>query len=356
MVARGEHKLLICLVGVHHHYRRIFIYSRRSGRRSRSRSRNQLLLDLSHSRTLSISFSEHFLLSLERERLNAAMDQSKKLKTSDFADDESSSSSSSSGHKLRAEMVVEVVKKEAVSSSRQIQKADREKIRRDKLNEQFLALGNALDPKRPKSDKASIITDTIQMLKDLMNQVDQLKAEYVTLSQESRELIQEKSELREEKSSLKSEIKTLNAQYQQRVRAMVPWIPHYTYPLPVVAITHGPVPIQPFQPFPPNHCSTFIPYSASANPSSSSVASNKSDCKRKSLDLNLMRKSNHSDCKDDVVGLDLELKIHASSSAQQVVSGTEKKGSSTNTSNSSSKAVQDSSSASVNNILKSENL
>lgn len=42
-------------------------------------------------------------------------------------------------------MVVEVVKKEQVSSSyRKTQKSDREKIRRDKLNEQFLELGNAL--------------------------------------------------------------------------------------------------------------------------------------------------------------------------------------------------------------------
>lgn len=41
-------------------------------------------------------------------------------------------------------MAVQVVKKEAVSSSRQIQKSEREKIRRDKLNEQFLELGNAL--------------------------------------------------------------------------------------------------------------------------------------------------------------------------------------------------------------------
>uniref|UniRef100_A0A1J3I7P0 Transcription factor bHLH11 n=1 Tax=Noccaea caerulescens TaxID=107243 RepID=A0A1J3I7P0_NOCCA len=277
------------------------------------------------------------------------MDQSKKLKTSDFADESSaSSSSSSSGHKLRAEkMVVQVVKKEAVSSSRQIQKSEREKIRRDKLNEQFLELGNALDPKRPKSDKASTITDTIQMLKDLMSQVDKLKAEYATLSQESRELIQEKSELIDEKSSLKSDIEILNAQYEHRVRTMVPWIPHYTYPIPVVAITQNPAHI-------PIPCSTFIPYSASIQqPCSSSGASNKQDCKTKSLDLDLMRNSNHSDHKDDV-GLELELKIHDSSSVHQDVSGKDKNGRSITTRSSSSKAsVQDTSSASVNDILKS---
>ncbi|CAN6842453.1 unnamed protein product, partial [Brassica oleracea] len=121
------------------------------------------------------------------------MEQTKKLKTSsEFSlSDESSASSSSSSSSIsffffRPEKVVEV-KKESVSCPN-IQKADREKIRREKLNEQFLELGDALDPKRPKSDKASIIIDKIQTLKDLMTQVDRLKAEYVTLSQESREV------------------------------------------------------------------------------------------------------------------------------------------------------------------------
>ncbi|XP_023634205.1 transcription factor bHLH11 isoform X2 [Capsella rubella] len=237
------------------------------------------------------------------------MDQSKKPKTcsdSDFADDSSASSSSSStsGHNLRAEIVVEV-NKEAVCS----RKAEREKLRRDKLKEQFLELGNALDPNRHKSDKVSILTDTIQMLKDVMNQVERLKAEYATLSQESRELIQDKSELREEKATLKSDIEILNAQYQHRVRSMVPWIPHYTYPIPVVALSQGQ--------------STFIPYSASVvNPlieqasiqqrSSSSGASSKQNSKSKSFSLD-----QGNDHKDDV-GLELELKIHASPLAQQV--------------------------------------
>lgn len=45
------------------------------------------------------------------------------------------------------------------------------------------------DPDRPKNDKASILTDTIQMLKDLTAQVDRLKSEYAALTEESREVI-----------------------------------------------------------------------------------------------------------------------------------------------------------------------
>nr|WKV22677.1 bHLH9 [Bupleurum chinense] len=165
--------------------------------------------------------------------------------------------------------------------ARKVQKADREKLRRDRLNEQFTELGNTLDPDRPKNDKASILGDTIQVLRDLTTQVDRLKAEYATLTEESRELSQEKNDLKEEKASLKSDIDNLNLQYQQRIRAMYPWggmdpsvvmhpPPPYPYPVPM-PIAPGPIPMHPsLQPYHffgnqnpalvPNPCSTFMPY------------------------------------------------------------------------------------------------
>ncbi|KAI6677607.1 hypothetical protein NL676_038403 [Syzygium grande] len=161
---------------------------------------------------------------------------------------------------------------------RKSQKADREKLRRDRLNDQFIELGNTLDPDRPKNDKATIISDTIQLLKDLTAQVNQLKAEYSTFCEES--LDEEKNDLREEKASLKSEIESLNAQYQQRARAMYPWpvmdhsvvmaSPSYPYPVPI-AVPSGPIPVHPpMQPYPfyatpnpsviPNSHSTLLPF------------------------------------------------------------------------------------------------
>ncbi|XP_072957254.1 transcription factor bHLH121 isoform X2 [Typha angustifolia] len=169
-------------------------------------------------------------------------------------------------------------------AARKIQKADREKMRRDRLNEQFVELGKALDPERPKNDKATILADTVQMLKDLTSQVNRLKAEYATLSGESHELTQEKNELREEKASIKSEIDSLNVQYQQRLRVLYPWAavepsvlmappPAYPFPVPV-PIPSGPVPIH-LRPYPffqnqrsgsiPNQCSTYMPYSQPCN-------------------------------------------------------------------------------------------
>ncbi|XP_031394163.1 transcription factor bHLH121 [Punica granatum] len=169
------------------------------------------------------------------------------------------------------------------NAARKTQKADREKLRRDRLNEQFVELGNALDPDRPKNDKATIIADTIQLLKDLTAEVNKLKTEYAALTEESRELTQEKNDLKDEKASLKSEIDNLNIQCQHRSRAMFPWGPMdpsvvmgptgpASYPFPVpMAVPSGPIPMHPSIPpytffaspnpnIIPNSCSTFVPY------------------------------------------------------------------------------------------------
>lgn len=44
------------------------------------------------------------------------------------------------------------------------------------------------DPERPKNDKATILTDTLQLLKDLTSEVTKLKSEYTALTDESREV------------------------------------------------------------------------------------------------------------------------------------------------------------------------
>ncbi|KAK6922598.1 Myc-type, basic helix-loop-helix (bHLH) domain, partial [Dillenia turbinata] len=229
-------------------------------------------------------------------------------------------------------------------AARKVQKADREKLRRDRLNEQFLELENALDPERPKNDKGTILTDTIQMIKELTAEVNRLTAECAALSEESRELTQEKNELREEKMSLKSEIENLNVQYQQRMRGMYPWAamdpsvvmgpPPYSYPVPV-AVPPAPLPMHPsLQPFPffgnqnpnafPNPYSTFIPYPApaghtveqpSTHVASTSHASNKQDSRSKSLDHQRACNAERSD--DNEVGTELELKTPGSASNER---------------------------------------
>lgn len=230
------------------------------------------------------------------------------------------------------------------STARKVQKADREKLRRDRLNEQFVELGNTLDPDRPKHDKASIIIDTIQILKDLTSQVDRLKSEHAALTEESRELTQEKNDLREEKATLKSDIESLNAQCLQRVRTVYPWtgIDHsvvmhpssYPYPVPV-PIPTGPVPMQPF-PFYGNQnpavitnpCPTYVPYMTpaimeqqSAQHASQAMqqgtrtrASSKHDLRNKIPDRENRRVDKNNDSND--ITTDLELKTPGSTSEQ----------------------------------------
>ncbi|KAG2398063.1 Transcription factor bHLH121 Basic helix-loop-helix protein [Vigna angularis] len=162
------------------------------------------------------------------------------------------------------------------TAARRTQKADREKLRRDRLNEQFVTLVNILDPDRPKNDKATVIDDTIQLLQDLTSQVSKLKDEYAALNEESCELAREKNDLREEKASLKSDIEKLSCQYQQQLRTVSPWTamdhsvmvvpPSYPYPVPM-PIPPSPIAMQPYPFYAnqhsaiiPNPCSTYVPY------------------------------------------------------------------------------------------------
>ncbi|KAJ4966862.1 hypothetical protein NE237_018711 [Protea cynaroides] len=253
---------------------------------------------------------------------------------------------------------VEVEVKNSIAAKK-VQKADREKLRRDRLNEQFIELGSALDPDRPKNDKATILTDTIQMLKDLTAQVNKLKSEYAALSEESRELTQEKNELREEKASIKSDIDNLGVQYQQRLGVMFPWAtmdpsvvmapPSYPFPVPV-PVPPGPIPMHPsMQLYPffrnqspgaiPNPCSTYVPYSSPINPqtehpstryfspqqqpNSRSHTSSKHDSRSKSLDHQRGSNVERSDASNDVA-TDLELKTPGSTADQELSSGVRK--------------------------------
>ncbi|WJX10360.1 hypothetical protein P8452_01095 [Trifolium repens] len=150
----------------------------------------------------------------------------------------------------------------------------------------FIFIVNAADPDRPRNDKATIMTETIQVLKDITDEVDRLKTEQKSNYEEAHELIQENNELREETASLKSDVENINSQYQRMVRVMPPWtaIDHsvmmsspYPYPVPI-PIPPAPVSIHPppLQPFPyfvnqnpghiPSLCSMYIPFSAPANP------------------------------------------------------------------------------------------
>ncbi|KAI5057407.1 hypothetical protein GOP47_0027422 [Adiantum capillus-veneris] len=112
-----------------------------------------------------------------------------------------------------------------VTSSAPTRKAEREKLRRDRLNEQMLELAAALgEPDRPKNDKSTILGDAIQTLKELMADVERLRADHDLLVDESQDLGQEKKELHEEGLQLTSKVQHLQGQVCQQMHAMLLWM------------------------------------------------------------------------------------------------------------------------------------
>ncbi|KAM0948330.1 putative transcription factor bHLH family [Dioscorea sansibarensis] len=85
-------------------------------------------------------------------------------------------------------------------------KACREKMRRDRLNDRFAELCSILDPKKPpKADKVAILNDAIQLLNRLRLEAQKLKESNEALQNSIKNLKAEKVELRDEKVRLKAE-------------------------------------------------------------------------------------------------------------------------------------------------------
>ncbi|KAJ6410804.1 hypothetical protein OIU84_007539 [Salix udensis] len=98
-------------------------------------------------------------------------------------------------------------------------KAEREKLKREQLNELFLELASALELSQTNTGKASILCETTRLLKDLLTQIESLKKDNVALLSESRYVTVEKNELREETSVLENQIGKLQGELESRVAA-----------------------------------------------------------------------------------------------------------------------------------------
>ncbi|KAL7140954.1 hypothetical protein ABFS83_08G021800 [Erythranthe nasuta] len=107
-------------------------------------------------------------------------------------------------------------KKNSAKIPRKIHKAEREKLKRDRMNELFLDLGRTLDLDHPNSGKASILRETVRLIGELLTQVDNLKKENTTLSSESNYVTIEKNELLEETLTLDAQIKNLQREIEER--------------------------------------------------------------------------------------------------------------------------------------------
>lgn len=99
---------------------------------------------------------------------------------------------------------------------RKIHKAEREKLKRDHMNDLFVDLSKTLDLNHPSNGKASMLRETIRLLGELLAQVDHLKKENEALLSESNYVTIEKNELLEDNSALDAQIKKLQSEIEER--------------------------------------------------------------------------------------------------------------------------------------------
>ncbi|XP_058774592.1 transcription factor bHLH47-like [Vicia villosa] len=95
---------------------------------------------------------------------------------------------------------------------------EREKMKREHLNELFLDLANALDLNDPNNGKPSILCEASKLLKDLLCHIQSLKKENVSLLSESQYAGDcGKNELKKENISLETQIEKLQGEIRARI-------------------------------------------------------------------------------------------------------------------------------------------
>ncbi|RCV44565.1 hypothetical protein SEVIR_9G389000v4 [Setaria viridis] len=102
------------------------------------------------------------------------------------------------------------------AAPRKVHKAEREKLKRDHLNDLFVELGNMLEADRQNNGKACILTDTTRILRDLLLQVESLRKEHSNLQNESHYVAIERNELQDENGVLRKEISELQDELRMR--------------------------------------------------------------------------------------------------------------------------------------------
>ncbi|CAI5978633.1 unnamed protein product [Closterium sp. NIES-65] len=96
-------------------------------------------------------------------------------------------------------------------------KANREKMRRDRLNDRFVELARSLEGSgQARADRGSILADAVRVLAQLRAETAQLRGSAEQMKEQIRELKAEKSELREEKARLQAN----KQQLEEQVRRM----------------------------------------------------------------------------------------------------------------------------------------
>lgn len=106
-------------------------------------------------------------------------------------------------------------KKSQEKVPKRVHKAERERLKREHLNDLFLSLANALELSEQANGKATILNETVRSVKDLLGQIEHLKKENAALLSESEYMSVETKELEDENSVLEAEISELLSQINE---------------------------------------------------------------------------------------------------------------------------------------------
>ncbi|KAF8094936.1 hypothetical protein N665_0348s0019 [Sinapis alba] len=128
---------------------------------------------------------------------------------------------STSTHEANASSVDERSRKGKVVPKR-LNKAVRERLKREHLNELFIELADSLEVNEQNSGKASVLCEATRFLKDVFGQIESLRKEHTCLLSESNYVTTEKNELKEETSVLETEISRLQSEIEARVNQSKP--------------------------------------------------------------------------------------------------------------------------------------
>ncbi|XP_044981215.1 transcription factor BHLH062-like isoform X2 [Hordeum vulgare subsp. vulgare] len=135
------------------------------------------------------------------------------------ADAESSDSMAGSSRSAAEKHVDRCLDKRAQEKApKKNHKAEREKLKRDQLNDLFVELSSMLDHDRQNSGKATVLGDAARVLRDLITQVESLRKEQSTLLTECQYVGSEKTELQDENTTLKAQIIELQNELGARIR------------------------------------------------------------------------------------------------------------------------------------------
>lgn len=134
------------------------------------------------------------------------------------ADAESSDSMAGSSSSAAEKHVDRCLDKRAQEKApKKNHKAEREKLKRDQLNDLFVELSSMLDHDRQNSGKATVLGDAARVLRDLITQVESLRKEQSTLLTERQYVGSEKTELQDENTTLRAQIIELQNELRARI-------------------------------------------------------------------------------------------------------------------------------------------